>query len=77
MTRERCRKYDWRVEFDTRRAFDEFNWDVLRTAISKHVKDPSALLYIERRLTAPAVSPDGQAVQRTKGVRKAPRSVQP
>jgi retron-type reverse transcriptase len=68
VTRKRCWKYDWCVEFDIRRAFDELDWDLLRKAIRKHVKDPWALLYIERWLTAPAVSPDGQTVQRTKGV---------
>ncbi|RYF48799.1 MAG: hypothetical protein EOO39_46440, partial [Cytophagaceae bacterium] len=68
VTRERCWKYDWCVEFDIRRAFDELDWDLMRRAISKHVKDPWARLYIERWLTAPAVSPDGQPVRRTKGV---------
>ena len=68
VTRERCWKYDWCVEFDIRRAFDELDWGLLRKAIGKHVKDPWALLYIERWLTAPAVSPDGHTVQRTKGV---------
>jgi RNA-directed DNA polymerase len=67
-TRQRCWEYDWIVEFDIRRAFDELDWDLLRKAIAKHVKDPWCLLYIERWLTAPAVSVDGQAVQRTKGV---------
>jgi group II intron reverse transcriptase/maturase len=68
VTRERCWKYDWCVEFDIRRAFDELDWDLMRRAIRKHVKEPWALLYIERWLTASAVSPDGQPVQRTKGV---------
>jgi group II intron reverse transcriptase/maturase len=68
VTRERCWKYDWCVEFDIRRAFDELDWDLMRKAISRHVKDPWALLYIERWLTAPAVAPDGQTVQRCKGV---------
>lgn len=68
VTRERCWKYDWCVEFDIRRAFDELDWDLLRTAICKHVKDPWARLYIERWLTTSAVSPDGQTVVRTKGV---------
>jgi hypothetical protein len=68
VTRERCWKYDWCVEFDIRRAFDALDWDLTRKAIREHVKDPWALLYIERWLTAPAVSPDGQAVQRSKGV---------
>jgi RNA-directed DNA polymerase len=68
VTRERCWKYDWCVEFDIRRAFDELDWDLLRKAIRKHVKDPWALLYIERWLTAPAVSVDGETILRTKGV---------
>src|ERR1700732_2201286 len=68
VTRERCWKYDWCVEFDIRRAFDELDWDLLRTVIRKHVRDHWALLYIERWLTASAVNPDGQTVQRTKGV---------
>lgn len=67
-TRQRCWEYDWVVEFDIRRAFDELDWNLLRKAIAKHVKDPWCLLYIERWLTAAAVSPDGQLVQRTKGV---------
>lgn len=68
VTRERCWKYDWCVEFDIRRAFDELDWDLMRKVIRKHVKDPWALLYIERWLTAPAVTPNGQTVQRSKGV---------
>ncbi len=67
-TRQRCWEYDWVVEFDIRRAFDELDWDLLRKAIAKHIKDPWCVLYIERWLTTPAVSPDGQTVQRTKGV---------
>ena len=67
-TRQRCWEYDWVVEFDIRRAFDELDWDLLRKAIVKHVKDPWCLLYIERWLTASAVSPDGELIQRTKGV---------
>jgi len=67
-TRKRCWEYDWVVEFDIFRAFDELDWSLLRKAIAKHVKDPWCLLYIERWLTAPAVSSDGQTVQRTKGV---------
>jgi len=67
-TRKQCWEHDWVVEFDIRRAFDELDWDLLRQAIAKHVKDASCLLYIERWLTAPAVSPDESPVQRGKGV---------
>jgi len=68
VTRERCWKYAWCVEFDIRRAFDELDWELMRRAIRKHVKDSWALIYLERWLTAPAVSPDGQTIERTKGV---------
>jgi group II intron reverse transcriptase/maturase len=68
VTRERCWKYDWVVEFDIRRAFDELDHELLLKAMRKHVKDAWAVLYIERWLTAPAVTVDGQTVQRTKGV---------
>ena len=67
-TRKRCWAYHWVVEFDIRRAFDELDWGLLRKAIAKHVLDPWCLLYIERWLTASAVSPDGQPVERIKGV---------
>lgn len=62
VTRQRCWEYDWVVEFDIRRAFDELDWSLLRKAIAKHVKDAWCLLYIERWLTAPAVSPDGNLI---------------
>lgn len=68
VTRKRCWKYGWVVEFDIRRAFDELDWDLLRKTIVKHVTDPWCLLFIERWLTAPAISPDGAVVVRTKGV---------
>ena len=66
--RERCWEYDWIVEFDIRRAFDELDWNLLRKAIAKHIKVPWCLLYIERWLTASAVSAEEQILQRTKGV---------
>lgn len=68
VTRERCWKYDWVVEFDIRRAFDELDHELLLKAVRKHVKDAWAVLYIERWLRAPAVTVDGQTVQRHKGV---------
>lgn len=68
VTRERCWKYDWLVEFDIRRAFDELDHELLLKAVRKHVKDAWALLYIERWLKAPGVAVDGQTVERHKGV---------
>ena len=30
MTRERCWKYDWVIEFDIHKAFDELDWSLFR-----------------------------------------------
>ena len=67
VTRKRCWKYEWAVEFDIRRAFDELDWELLLKAVRKHVKDRWALLYIERWLKAPFVTKAGQILSRSKG----------
>src|SRR5262245_32549224 len=68
VTRQRCWKYCWVVEFDIRRAFDELDWELLERAINKHVKDPWALLYLQRWMRAPAINEEGQRVERSAGV---------
>ena len=68
VVRERCWKYDWVVEFDIHRAFDELDHERLMRAVRKHIKEGWAVLYIERWLKAPFVKPDGETVQRNKGV---------
>lgn len=68
VTRQRCWKFCWAVEFDIRRAFDELDWELLSRAIHKHVKDPWALLYLQRWLKASAVNEEGQRVERSAGV---------
>ena len=55
VTRERCWKYDWVIEFDIHKAFDELDWTLLLRAVRKHVKERWAVLYIERWLKAPFV----------------------
>jgi hypothetical protein len=50
VTRERCWKYDWAIEFDIHKAFDELAWSLLLRAVRKHVKERWAVLYIERWL---------------------------
>lgn len=67
VTRERCWEYDWVVEFDIRRAFDELDRDLLLRAVRRHVKDRWALLYIERWLNVPFVTPTGEMLHRDKG----------
>ena len=66
ITRQRCWKYDWVLEFDIRGLFDNLPHDLLLKAVRKHVKCEWALLYIERWLTAPMVK-DGMTIERTCG----------
>ena len=51
VTRERCWKYDWVLEFDIKGLFDNIDHELLLRAVRKHVTCKWALLYIERWLT--------------------------
>ena len=66
VTRERCWKYDWVLEFDIKGLFDNIDHELLLSAVRKHVKCKWALLYIERWLTAPMSSATEQR-ERTRG----------
>src|SRR6202521_5018785 len=66
VTRERCWKYDWVLEFDIKGLFDHIDHDLLLKAVRKHVKCKWALLYIERWLVAP-MEQDGVRIERTRG----------
>ena len=59
VTRERCWKYDWVLEFDIKGLFDNIDHELLLRAVRKHVTCAWALLYIERWLTAPMQQEDG------------------
>jgi group II intron reverse transcriptase/maturase len=67
VTRERCWKYDWVLEFDIKGLFDNIDHDLLLRAVRKHVTCAWALLYIERWLTAPMLQEDGAMVERSRG----------
>lgn len=67
ITRERCWKYDWVVEFDIKAAFDQIDHSLLMKAVRKHVKEDWILLYIERWLTAPFETAEGVSVPRERG----------
>ena len=66
VTRERCWKYDWVLEFDIRGLFDNISHELLLRAVRKHVKCKWALIYIERWLKAP-MEQDGIRKERTLG----------
>ena len=53
VTRKRCWKYDWVLEFDIKGLFDNIDHELLLRAVRKHVTCKWTLLYIERWLTAP------------------------
>jgi group II intron reverse transcriptase/maturase len=67
VTRERCWKYDWVLEFDIKGLFDNIDHTLLMRAVRKHVTCPWALLYIERWLTAPMLREDGTLIERARG----------
>jgi len=67
ITRERCWKYDWVLEFDIKGLFDNIDHALLLRAVRKHVTCTWALLYIERWLTAPMAQEDGTIIERSRG----------
>ena len=67
VTRRRCWKYDWVLEFDIKGLFDNIDHDLLMKAVRKHTDCKWMLLYIERWLKAPFQKEDGALVERTKG----------
>src|SRR5712671_842583 len=67
VTRERCWKYAWVLEFDIKGLFDNIDHELLLRAVRKHVTCKWALLYIERWLKAPMMQEDGAMVERNRG----------
>jgi RNA-directed DNA polymerase len=67
VTRERCWRYDWVVEFDIKAAFDQIDHGLLMKAVRSHISENWILLYLERWLTAPFELEDGTRVARERG----------
>lgn len=67
VTRQRCWRYDWMVEFDIKAAFDQIDHGLLMKAVRTHISDNWILLYIERWLTAPFEAEDGTRLPRERG----------
>jgi group II intron reverse transcriptase/maturase len=65
--RERCWKYDWVLDLDVARFFGSVRWDLVISAVEKHVDLPWVILYVKRWLAAPVQMPDGSLVQRDRG----------
>ena len=67
VTRQRCWKYDWVLEFDIKGLFDNIDHELLMKAVRKHTDCPWVILYIQRWLKAPFQMPDGTVKKRMKG----------
>ncbi len=67
VTRQRCWRYDWLLEFDIKGLFDNIDHDLLMRAVKTHTDCKWLLLYIERWLKAPFQLEDGQIIERRSG----------
>lgn len=67
VTRKRCWRYDWVLEFDIKGLFDNIPHDLLLKAVDKHTAVAWIKLYIRRWLSAPVQLPDGMQRARDRG----------
>lgn len=67
VTRERCWKYDWCLEFDIKGLFDNLDHSLLMKAVRKHTEEKWVILYIQRWIEAPMQMSDGTFVKRARG----------
>jgi retron-type reverse transcriptase len=65
--RQRCWKYDWVIDLDVQKFFDEVPWDLIIKAVEAVTDDSWVLLYVKRWLAAPVQHPDGSLEQRSRG----------
>jgi len=64
VTRERCWRYNWVLEFDIKGLFDNLSHELLMRAVRKHVQEKWVILYIERWLKAPILK--GESLEKRK-----------
>jgi group II intron reverse transcriptase/maturase len=65
--RERCWEYDWMIDLDVQKFFDEVPWDLIVKAVEAVTDCRWVLLYVKRWLAAPLKHPDGTLQERDKG----------
>src|SRR5512133_4312781 len=65
--RRRCWRYDWIIDLDVQKFFDEAPWDLIVKAVQAVTDCRWVLLYVKRWLAAPLQHPDGTLVERDKG----------
>ena len=67
ITRERCWRYDWVLEYDIKGLFDNIPHELLMKAVHKHTECKWVVLYIERWLKAPLQISKDELVARDRG----------
>ncbi|SPF53941.1 RNA-directed DNA polymerase (Reverse transcriptase) [Candidatus Desulfosporosinus infrequens] len=67
ITRKRCWRYNWVLEFDIVGLFDNIDHELLMRAVKKHTDSEWIILYVVRWLKAPFKMNDGAIVARMSG----------
>ena len=67
ITRQRCWRYDWVLEYDIRGLFDNIDHQLLLKALRHHCDERWVVLHVERWLRAPMQGQDGQVSGRAVG----------
>lgn len=67
ITRKRCWKYPWLIEYDIVGLFDNINHEKMIKAVRKHTDEKWIILYIERFLKTPIILPNGEKKERPAG----------
>lgn len=67
VTRERCWRKPWVVEFDIKGLFDNIDHALMMQVVRKHTDSKWMILYIERFLKADIIMPDGTVNKRSSG----------
>ena len=67
VTRERCWRYPWLIEYDIVGLFDNIDHEKLMKAVCRHTEDKWVIIYIERCLKASIVMPEGEIRERKAG----------
>jgi RNA-directed DNA polymerase len=65
--RVRCWKYDWIIDLDVQKFFDEVPWDLIVKAVRAVTDARWVLLYVKRWLQVALKHPDGTLQERDKG----------
>ena len=67
VTRQRCWKYNWVLEYDIKALFDRIDHELLMRAVRKHTDCKWIIVYIERWLTSPFQTAEGNLIERKAG----------